>query len=154
MKVLSAGSIPPNPVELINSNKMATLLESLRKQFDYIIMDTPPVWEVSDALVASKFADGILLVVRHNYCNRTVLRDTIQQFEFIDAKIIGTIFNYYGENTGKNSTKYKSNYEYHSKPTTADQSDTKQNEKGNLCRQFRSCDTGSYGYYRKSCKII
>lgn len=122
-KILTAGSIPPNPVELIDSAKMNQAIEFLRNQFDYIIIDTPPVDDVSDALVASKFADGVLLVVRHNYCKRAVLKNAIQQFEFVDAKILGSIFNCIGDHTyGYHTYKYNDRYAYKSKSTSADQS--------------------------------
>ncbi len=122
IKVLTAGSIPPNPVELIDSAKMTQAFEILQKQFDYIIVDTPPVSDVSDALVVSKYADGVLLVVRYNYCNHTALRNTVHQFEFVDAKILGAIFNCLGDNPGKyGSYKYRDRYEYRNKATSSDQ---------------------------------
>lgn len=113
LKILAAGSIPPNPVELIDSAKMAQAFDILQKQFDYIIVDTPPVGDVSDALVVSKYADGVLLVVRHNYCKHTILRNTVHQFEFVNAKILGAIFNGLTDNTNiygkyKYSSQYKS----------------------------------------------
>ncbi len=126
VKILAAGSIPPNPVELIDSEKMTQAFEILEKQFDYIIVDTPPVGDVSDALVASKFADGVLLVVRHNYCNAATLRKSVQQFEFVNAKILGTVFNCLGDSFAKYSGyKYRDRYEYRKK-TTGDQPATEQ----------------------------
>ena len=110
---MTAGSIPPNPVELINSAKMSQMLNELRKQFDYIIIDTPPVGDISDALVAAKFANGVLLVTRHNYCTRAALCDAVQQFEFVDAKILGIVFNCVGEKSSKyNYRKYADQYGY------------------------------------------
>ena len=91
--VITAGNRPPNPVELINSTKMSAALQTLRGQFDYIILDMPPVGEVSDPLSASKLADGILFVIRQNYGNRLAVKDAIQQFEFVDSKILGVLFN-------------------------------------------------------------
>lgn len=91
--VITAGNRPPNPVELINSTKMSAALQTLRGQFDYIIMDMPPVGEVSDPLSASKLVDGILFVIRQNYGNRLAVKESIQQFEFVDSKILGVLFN-------------------------------------------------------------
>ena len=91
--VITAGNRPPNPVELINSTKMSSSLQALRNQYDYIILDMPPIGEVSDALASSKLADGILFIVRQNYGNRLAVEDAIQQFEFVDAKIVGVLFN-------------------------------------------------------------
>ena len=68
--VIAAGQNPPNPVELLSSDKMAAVLEMLRQNYDYVILDLPPVGEVSDAMAVAKILDGMLLVVRQNYCNR------------------------------------------------------------------------------------
>lgn len=91
--VITAGNRPPNPVELINSSKMHGSLQALRNHYDYIILDMPPIGEVSDALAAAKLADGVLFVVRQNYGNRLAVADAIQQFEFVEAKIVGVLFN-------------------------------------------------------------
>lgn len=87
--VVSSGRVPPNPLELLSSERMMRAMTALRQSFDYIILDLPPVGEVSDALVAAKMTDGMLLVVRQNYCNRRLLEDTVRQFEFVDANLIG-----------------------------------------------------------------
>ena len=91
--VITAGACPPNPVELLSSPKMAGLLKSLRGLFDYIIMDMPPIGEVSDALVAAKMADGVLMVVRQNYCNSVAFKDALRQFEFVNSRILGIVVN-------------------------------------------------------------
>ena len=91
--VITAGACPPNPVELLSSPKMESLLKSLRGLFDYIILDMPPIGEVSDALVAAKMADGVLLVVRQNYCNSVVFKDALRQFEFVNSRILGIVVN-------------------------------------------------------------
>jgi capsular exopolysaccharide synthesis family protein len=75
--VISAGQNPPNPIELLSSNRMAKMLEMLRQEFDYIIIDLPPVGEVSDAMAVAKQTDGMLLVVRQNYCDRVVLTEAV-----------------------------------------------------------------------------
>ena len=65
--VISAGTIPPNPAELILMEKVTTLFDYLRKEFDFIIVDTAPVGLVTDALLVSKYADANIYVVRQNY---------------------------------------------------------------------------------------
>ena len=65
--VISAGPIPPNPAELILMEKVTTLFDYLRKEFDFIIVDTAPVGLVTDALLVSKYADANIYVVRQNY---------------------------------------------------------------------------------------
>lgn len=91
--VISSGRIPPNPMELLSSARMEKMLAKLRDNYDYIILDLPPVGEVSDALAVSKLADGMLIVVRQNYCDRIALNSAIRRFEFVDAKILGVVFN-------------------------------------------------------------
>ena len=91
--VIAAGPNPPNPIELLSSERMAKFLAGLRKICDYVILDLPPVGEVSDARAVSKNTDGVLLVVRQDYCERSVLNDTVRQFEFVDAKILGVVYN-------------------------------------------------------------
>lgn len=90
---ISAGRTPPNPMELLSSKRMARMLECLRQNYDYIILDLPPVGEVGDALAVAKLTDGMLIVVRQDYCNRIVLNSAIRQFEFVDAKILGVVLN-------------------------------------------------------------
>lgn len=105
--VITAGACPPNPVELLSSPKMAGLLKSLRGLFDYIIMDMPPIGEVSDALVAAKMADGVLMVVRQNYCNSVAFKDALRQFEFVNSRILGIVVNC-AQNRGK--SKYRDSH--------------------------------------------
>lgn len=91
--VITAGPNPPNPIELLSSNRMAKFLEGLRTICDYVILDLPPVGEVSDALAVAKYTDGMLLVVRQDHCERAILSDTVRQFEFVDAKLLGVVYN-------------------------------------------------------------
>lgn len=99
--VISAGQNPPNPIELLSSQRMKALLKKLRELCDYVILDLPPVNEVSDALAVAKQTDGFILVVRQDLCNRVVLNNMTRQFEFLDAKILGILFNCVTENSGK-----------------------------------------------------
>ena len=105
-QVITAGQNPPNPVELLSSDRMKKALGVLREVYDYVILDLPPVGEVSDAMAIAKETDGILLVVRQNLCNRIVLADAVQQFEFINAKTLGIVFNCTGEKSGKYGKNY------------------------------------------------
>lgn len=101
---------------------MGNILTALRQSYDYIIVDLPPVGEVSDAMVASKFVDGILLVVRQDYCNTVALSSAIKQFEFIETRILGIVMNCVNETTGKYyryGKGYYSKYSKYSKYSTA-----------------------------------
>ena len=103
---ISSGITPPNPMELLSSARMEKMLEQLRESYDYIILDLPPVGEVGDALAASKLTDGMLVVVRQNYCDRIALNTAVRQFEFVDAKILGVVFNCTNEDGSSYGKKY------------------------------------------------
>ena len=107
---ISSGMTPPNPMELLGSPKMAKTLNLLREKYDYIILDLPPVGEVSDALVVARMVDGILLVARQDYCNRVVLNDAVRQFEFVDARILGIVLNCATDESGSYGKKYYKRY--------------------------------------------
>lgn len=91
IRVVSAGSLPPNPSELLASDRMGKTLEAFAQVFDVIIIDLPPVVSVSDALAISKFLDGILVVVRQDYCDSKSLHETISQLNFSKARILGFV---------------------------------------------------------------
>lgn len=103
---IASGVTPPNPMELLSSARMEKMLEQLRDSYDYIILDLPPVGEVGDALAASKLTDGMLVVVRQNYCDRIALNTAVRQFEFVDAKILGVVFNCTNEDGSSYGKKY------------------------------------------------
>ena len=108
--VVAAGQIPPNPVELLSSTRMSAMLKQLREMYDYIILDLPPVGEVTDALAVVKETDGVLLVVRQNYCNRVALGETVRQFEFMGSKILGVIYNCASDSSNGYGKKYYKKY--------------------------------------------
>lgn len=91
--VIVAGHTPPNPMELLSSKKMEKTLEQLRENYDYIILDLPPMGEVSDALAAASLTDGMLLVVRQKHCDRVSLNNTVRQLAFANCKVLGTVYN-------------------------------------------------------------
>lgn len=130
-QVITAGSIPPNPIELLSSKKMENLVQLLRESYDYILLDLPPVGEVSDPLVTAKLVDGVLLVSRQNYCNRLAFADAIRQFEFTGTRILGVLINCAAEETGVYGNKY---YRY-----------GKYRRYGYYRRYHRG-----YGYYKRS----
>ena len=99
--VITAGQNPPNPVELLSSERMDNAHKSMRKTYDYVILALPPVGEVSDALSVAKATDGMLLIVRQNYCDRGALFDAVSQFDFVKSKTLGVVFNATNEQSGK-----------------------------------------------------
>jgi succinoglycan biosynthesis transport protein ExoP len=91
--VLPSGSLPPNPSELLGSESMARVIQQLRDRFDTIIIDTPPLLPVTDAAVAARLADGVLLVVRHGKTTRAQVTNAARLLEPVGARLIGTVLN-------------------------------------------------------------
>ena len=107
---ISSGRTPPNPMELLSSARMGKMLNVLRANYDYILLDLPPVGEVGDALAIASATDGMLVVVRQDYCDRIALNSAIRQFEFVDAKILGLVFNCASEDGAGYGKKYYKKY--------------------------------------------
>ena len=73
LDIIPAGAIPPNPAELLLNDRMKYLIQSAQKKYDYVILDTPPVGLVSDALGIMKYSDLNIFVVRQNYSLKSSL---------------------------------------------------------------------------------
>ena len=91
--VIASGRTPPNPMELLSAPRMQKVLNLLRRHYNYILLDLPPVGEVGDALTIAGEVDGFLLVVRQNHCSRAALKEAVRQFESVDARILGIVYN-------------------------------------------------------------
>ena len=112
--IMPAGDIPPNPSELLGSERMHALLERYEKYFDYVVIDLPPVGVVTDALVLSQWMDGLILVVRQNYTDRKALADAMYQVKKIGSKFLGFVMTdaAVGEGSYKHYSKYGKKYGY------------------------------------------
>lgn len=91
--VLPAGKIPPNPAELLSSDKMSKLLEGAKQGFDYVFIDLPPVGVLSDALSVSELVVGYILVVRSGVSKIAREKIAVENLEKVNANICGFIFN-------------------------------------------------------------
>ena len=119
LRVLASGSIPPNPAELLGSEQMAKLLEALREITDYIVIDTPPVLAVSDALILARLADGVIVVADAASTTRVALAQTREQLEQIGSKIIGAIYNNFDPSKSRSySSGYYQGYYARHEPST------------------------------------
>lgn len=98
-----------NPSELLGSEQMRITLDVLSRDFDYILLDLPPVTAVSDPLVVSKLMNGMLLVVRQNYATRRSVAETVRQLHFAEAKILGFVMT---NAALEGKKKYYKNYNY------------------------------------------
>lgn len=93
LDILPAGSKAPNPAELVGSASMKRLLSALRDRYDFILIDTPPIMAVADALLLSRLVDSVLLVVRHGFTARSVAREARLKLGRVKARVLGVIVN-------------------------------------------------------------
>ena len=93
LNIISSGSLPPNPSELLGSTKMHDVLGLLEKHFDMVLLDSPPLLAVTDALILAKSVDGVLLVVDPKKTKRGAIRQAIEQLQRLDARLLGVILN-------------------------------------------------------------
>lgn len=121
LHMIFAGPVPPNPSELLGGEKFKEMLLSLRRQFDYIIVDTPPLGSVIDAAVVARECDGAMLVIQNNGISRRFARKVKEQLEKTGCRVLGAILNkvdmstgsiygYYGRYYGKYYGKYYGQY--------------------------------------------
>ncbi|MDF1519285.1 MAG: polysaccharide biosynthesis tyrosine autokinase [Brevefilum sp.] len=92
LHIITSGSLPPNPAELLGSKKMKTLLETFKQDFDMIIMDTSPM-VVADPQILATRCDGVIFIVQPGMTRSNHLSSSIQQLEHINARILGIVFN-------------------------------------------------------------
>ena len=104
LTVVPAGKVPPNPSEMLGSRAMTIFLEEMKKHFDYIIMDTPPVGAVTDSQVLSTKVDGTILVVKAGQTKKDVVMNSINAIKKVNGNIIGTVLN--GVEQSKNKYYY------------------------------------------------
>ncbi|MBC2581554.1 CpsD/CapB family tyrosine-protein kinase [Clostridium sp. DJ247] len=123
LDILTSGTRPPNPAELLASEKMKQFVEDLREKYDCIVIDTPPIIAVTDAQLLSRYADGCLLVIASAQAEREAAIRAKALLEKVDAKILGVVLNklevhekgyygyyysyYYGEDGGQIKNKKK-----------------------------------------------
>ena len=113
LDVITSGPIPPNPSEMLGSKRMESLLVALRKKYDHILIDSPPVTAVTDALVLSKSADGVIMVIRTGDMARQIVKNGIGQFNNVGAHIIGAVLNGIDLSSSKYSYYYYQYYRYY-----------------------------------------
>lgn len=103
--IIPSGTIPPNPSEMLMSNRFKSFIDEMREKFDCIIIDTPPVIAVTDAQVLSTIADGCILVISSGQAEREAVQKSKELLENVNAKILGVVLN-------KMDLKSKGSYSY------------------------------------------
>lgn len=93
VKVLTGGPIPPNPAELVGSQRMKRLIEKVSEQFDVVLIDTPPVIAVTDAAILAQEVDGVILVLASGEVNKDFAQRAKEQLDKVGAKILGAVLN-------------------------------------------------------------
>jgi capsular exopolysaccharide synthesis family protein len=93
LSVLASGPLPPNPAELLTSPKAGQLIRGLLQYYDYVIVDTPPILPVTDALVISGVVDMTLLIASQKRSKRRQAHRAVDQLRQVDAPVVGTVFN-------------------------------------------------------------
>ena len=111
--LLTAGDIPPNPSELLSSNRMQQLIQEMGKDYEYILIDLPPVTVVSDTIAISKVLDGVILVVRGNVAQRKPLAEMLRQLQLVNIRILGFVYRDLLPGGNRYYKNYKGKYRYY-----------------------------------------
>lgn len=93
LSVLPSGSIPPNPSELLASQRMSDVLHELAPRFDLVVIDAPPLLPVTDGAVLAAKSDGALVVVRSGRTTKAQVRQAVATLTAVDARVVGTVLN-------------------------------------------------------------
>ncbi|MEM1039549.1 MAG: polysaccharide biosynthesis tyrosine autokinase [Pseudomonadota bacterium] len=110
LTLISAGTIPPNPADLLLSNKMTALLQFCSKRYDLVIIDSPPVLGLSDAVILSRQADATLLVVASGQESKKAVKGGLERLKLSGGNIIGAVMTKYAAD--RNDYMYRNYYTY------------------------------------------
>ncbi|MBE7064503.1 MAG: CpsD/CapB family tyrosine-protein kinase [Ruminococcaceae bacterium] len=113
LDVMTAGTIPPNPSELLGSKNMTVFLNKVQEHYDYVIIDTPPINVVTDAVVLSKKVSGVVLVARQNNTTIKMLRQTVEALKTVRVRVLGVVLTGVKEKY-KPFSRYSGGYSYYS----------------------------------------
>ncbi|MDR3574718.1 MAG: polysaccharide biosynthesis tyrosine autokinase [Anaerolineaceae bacterium] len=106
LSVITSGNIPPNPSELLGSQKMDQIIEKVKEESDIVLIDTPPALVVTDASVLAPQVDGVLIVIRPGVTKLAAAKQTVEQLHRVGANILGVVIN----NLELNRSKYGNYY--------------------------------------------
>ncbi|WP_203649334.1 CpsD/CapB family tyrosine-protein kinase [Secundilactobacillus yichangensis] len=93
LTVITSGPIPPNPAELLNSNRMKNFLLSVENEYDLIVLDVPPLLSVTDTQVLAANVDGVVLVVRQGVAQRVAVKRSKELLNMVHANLLGYVLN-------------------------------------------------------------
>lgn len=118
LDMIFSGEIPPNPLELLGHPRMKALIDEMSKQYDYILLDTPPVGVVSDACEVANVTDGVLFLVHQNRTEKDAVIHGVKQLELSNSRLLGFVMNGIIDEGAKRYRyryRYRYKYGYHSK---------------------------------------
>lgn len=119
LEVIGAGAIPPNPSELLASDAMSRVLAQLAARFDYVLIDTPPVLPVTDAVVLSTKVDGVIVLVGTTIVRKEQLKSTLESLGAVNNTLLGLVLNRVGHKTsGGYGNGYYGYYDPETHPTS------------------------------------
>lgn len=108
--VLTSGNTPPNPAELLGSDKMVEIIRQVSGQVEMIILDSPPVMAVTDSAVLAQRVDGVLLVLKPYVTQMGAARQTVEQMQRAGARLLGVVLNQVDLKNSRYNYYYKSYY--------------------------------------------
>jgi capsular exopolysaccharide synthesis family protein len=106
LSIITSGSIPPNPSEILSSSKMKAFLEEVSKDYNFVIIDSPPSGVFTDAAVISTMANGVIYICASGQVKRDHARKTIENFKKINARVLGVVLNKIPNNYAKHQYYY------------------------------------------------
>jgi len=93
LSAIPTGPLPPNPADLLSSHRMADAIAELRKKFKFIVIDTPPIMAVTDAVILSVQSDGVLIVVRSGQTPKVAFTRTRDLLNSVKCRVLGVVLN-------------------------------------------------------------
>lgn len=106
LDILTGGVVPPNPAEVLASQKMSEFIQSIRNEYDYIFIDSPPIGIVSDAAIISSYSDGVIFVVGSNEVDKNLAKMAKERLDTVNANILGVILNKFKADTNNEYYSY------------------------------------------------
>lgn len=114
-----AGPLSPDPTSLLDSEQFEEFIKKVRDEFDYVIIDAPPLGVVIDAVIIGKYTDGAVLVIEQGVIKRKIVQDVIKQLKRGEVRILGAVLNKVDERIGAyGSYDYKYSYSYYGNSDT------------------------------------
>ena len=93
LDLITAGHPEPNPAELLTSPRLNEIIEKLRKSYDFVVVDSPPILAVADPAILSTVTDGVILIVRANTLRHHDAEETLERINSLGASVLGMIVN-------------------------------------------------------------